>query len=289
MKCVLGNCFETTAPVNPPATPSAAAKANSPRKHSLTTRNFLTAGLTKYGYYRAHSMPHETASKGKSPDPYGSHHNAQLKEQNSATHQMPKRYTKRSETLGEMHPTLKSIRHYSDPTDKPFAVDHCTLRHICPIFPFTHPTTQPTMNPPTIPPMTQNVTQYPSTQSTTPRPVTTHPSTQSATAHQLPQNTEAKKREQLSTQSTGAMACPSTASQFAILNTKVTVGPYTTAFSNTVPSTTLHPTPTNIHTINHQPNTSPSTSSFPTTPCLGLLVIVSYTHLVIYFCRVRCL
>ena len=49
-----------------------------------------------------------------------------------------------------------------------------------------------------------------------------------------------KKREQLSTQSTGAMACPSTASQFAILNTKVTVGPYTTAFSNTVPSTALH-------------------------------------------------
>ena len=109
---------------------------------------------------------------------------------------MPKRYTKRSETLGEMHPTLKSIRHYSDPfnhTDKTYAVDHCTLRHICPIFPFTHPTTQPTMNPPTIPPMNQNVTQYPSTQSTTPRPVTTHPSTKSATAHQLPQNTEAKK------------------------------------------------------------------------------------------------
>ena len=141
-------------------------------------------------------MPYETASKGKGPGPYGSHHNAQLKEQNSATHQMPKRYTKRSETLGEMHPTLKSIRDPFNPTDKPFqtfAVDHCTLRHICPIFPFTHPTTEPTMNPPTIPPMTQNVIQHPSTQSTTPRPVTTHPSTQSATAHQLPQNTEAKK------------------------------------------------------------------------------------------------
>ena len=109
---------------------------------------------------------------------------------------MPKRYTKRSETLGEMHPTLKSKRDPFNPTDKPFqtfAVDHCTLRHICPIFPFTHPTTQPTMNPPTIPPMTQNVIQHPSTQSTTPHPVTTHPSTQSATAHQLPQNTEAKK------------------------------------------------------------------------------------------------
>ena len=171
---------------------------------------------------------------------------------------MPKRYTKCSETLGEMHPTLKSIRHYSDPfnhTDKTYAVDHCTLRHICPIFPFTHPTTEPTMNPPTIPPMNQNVTQYPSTQSTTPRPVTTHPSTKSATAHQLPQNTEAKKGTTFnSTQSTGAMACPSTASQFAILNTKVTVGPYTTAFSNTVPSTTLNPTCTYQHP-HHQSST----------------------------------
>ena len=106
---------------------------------------------------------------------------------------MPKRHTK----WGKMHPTLQSISHYNDPTDKLFqtsAVDHCTLRHICSIFPFTHPTTQPTMNPPTIrPPITQNVIQYPSTQSTTPRPVATHPSTQSATAHQLPQNTEAKK------------------------------------------------------------------------------------------------
>ena len=197
---------------------------------------------------------------------------------------MPKRYTKRSETLGEMHPTLKSIRHYSDPfnpTDTPFqtfAVDHCTLRHICPFLPFTHPT---------IPPMTQNVTQYPSTQSTTPRPVTTHPSTQSATAHQLPQNTKQKKGNnfQLRVLEPWHVLQLPHSLQFSIQKSQcvLTRQHFLTLYLQQ--HCILH-APTNIHTINHQPNTSPSTSSFPTTPCL---VLVSYTNLVIYFCRVRCL